>query len=233
MRYLRFLILNLSFLLFTFWGSLLFGQDSTGAFSFLALGDSYTIGEGVGKNVRWPVQLVGALREEGIAIEDPQIIAKTGWATGELQEAIAGNELYPPYGLVSLLIGVNDQYRGYDVDDYPKNFRSLLEEAISLAGDQPSRVVVLSIPDYGVTPFAKDKKPEKISRELKAYNAINRSISDSLGVHYVNITPISLEAGEETTLLAPDRLHPSGRMYRLWAEQVIQKILPHLKKQYR
>jgi len=230
MRYLRLLILNLSFLLFTFWGSLLFGQDNTRAFSFLALGDSYTIGESVAERERWPVQLVGVLREEGIDIKDPQIIAKTGWTTEELREAIAANELHPPYDLVSLLIGVNDQYRGYDIDNYPKNFRYLLEKAIDLAGDTPAKVVVLSIPDYSITPFAREKNPSKIARELENYNSINKSISDSLGVHYVDITPISRDAETDTTLLAPDGLHPSGKMYRLWAEQTLQKILPHLKE---
>ena len=204
-------------------------QDNV--YSFLALGDSYTIGESVAVDERWPVQLVRFLRAEGIDIKDPQIIAKTGWTTEELREAITGSELNPPYDLVSLLIGVNDQYRGYDIDHYPNNFRYLLEKALSLAGDDPDNVIVLSIPDYGVTPFAREKNPSKIARELEAYNAINKSISDSLGVHYVNITPISLEAANDSSLLAPDELHPSGKMYRLWTEKVVDQILPVLKQQ--
>lgn len=199
-------------------------------YSFLALGDSYTIGESVAESERWPVQLAEALREEGITVEEPQIIARTGWTTRELQEAIAGSELHPPYDLVSLLIGVNDQYRGYAIENYPQNFRILLEKAITMSGGNPQRVLVLSIPDYSVTPFAREKNPPRIARELKVYNTINKSISDSLGVHYVDIIPISRDADIDTTLLAPDKLHPSGKMYRLWSEQALQKILPHLKR---
>lgn len=228
MRSLRSLFVLSGLVLFTLYSSLVSAQDSDK--SFLALGDSYTIGESVPEPERWPVQLVEALREEGISMGDPKIIATTGWTTEELGEAIAESELRPPYDLVSLLIGVNDQYRGYDIDNYPKNFRYLLEKAIALAGDTPAKVVVLSIPDYSVTPFAREKNPSKIARELENYNSINKSISDSLGVYYVDITPISRDAESDTTLLAPDGLHPSGKMYRLWAEQTLQKILPHIKE---
>lgn len=231
MRSLHSLILSCSFLLFTAFGSVAHAQGSESTLSYLALGDSYTIGESVDETERWPVQLAETLKQEGIPIEEPRIIAQTGWTTEELKDAIAGSELNPPYDLVSLLIGVNDQYRGYDIDHYPKNFRYLLQKAISLAGEDPSKVVVLSIPDYGVTPFAKGKNTGKIARELDAYNAINKSISDSLGVHYVNITPISKGAANDGSLLAGDQLHPSGKMYRLWTEKVVQLLSPHLKQQ--
>jgi len=201
-------------------------QDTT--LSYLALGDSYTIGESVEVSERWPVQLVNELREHGLAVEDPKIIAKTGWTTDELKEAIADTNLNPPYDLVTLLIGVNDQYRGYDINNYPGKFLFLLNKSISLAGNNPNRVVVLSIPDYGVTPFASEKNPPKISREIKEYNSISKSISDSLGVSYVNITPISIKAENDSTLLAKDQLHPSAKMYGQWVEKALKVILPKL-----
>lgn len=195
------------------------------ALSYLALGDSYTIGESVDASERWPMQLAQALRESGVEINDPQIIAKTGWTTEELKKAISDADLNPPYDLVSLLIGVNDQYRGYDIQNYPGKFLYLLKKSISLAGDNPNHVLVLSIPDYGVTPFGQEKNPTKISMEINRYNAINKSISDSLGVHYVDITPISKEAINDSTLLAQDQLHPSGKMYGLWVEKAIPNII--------
>lgn len=204
------------------------GQDPDPTPSFLALGDSYTIGESVDEKRRWPVQLAEMLRKEGIAVAKPRIIARTGWTTNDLKDAIAREELDPPYDLVSLLIGVNDQYRGYEPDEYPKNFRYLLNKAISLAGDKPSRVFVLSIPDYGVTPFARDKNPSRIAREIETYNAINREISDSLGVTYIDITPISQKAVADPTLLASDNLHPSGKMYGRWVRKAVPQIIPML-----
>lgn len=203
-------------------------QDST--LSYLALGDSYTIGESVSTAERWPVQLAGELRQRGLTIKDPTIIAKTGWTTDELKNAIAEAELDPPYDLVTLLIGVNDQYRGYDINDYPDKFLYLLDRSISLAGNNPDKVVVLSIPDYGVTPFASEKNPPKISREIEAYNTISKKISDSLGVAYVDITPISRNAEQDSTLLAEDGLHPSGKMYSQWIEEALPLVLPILKQ---
>lgn len=219
------------YLLFIF---LLFGcqvlQAQESALTYLALGDSYTIGESVKVSERWPVQLAEALRNKGIDIKNPQIIAKTGWTTGELKSAIAEADLSPPYDLVTLLVGVNDQYRGYDINNYPKYFLYLLEKSITLAGNNPDRVVVLSIPDYGVTPFVGEKNPPKISREIEEYNAISKSISDSLGVSYVNITPISRKAKNDTTLLADDKLHPSGKMYAQWVEKALTVIMSKLRK---
>ena len=203
-------------------------QDST--LSYLALGDSYTIGESVSTAERWPVQLAEELRQQGLTIKDPTIIAKTGWTTDELKNAIAESELDPPYDLVTLLIGVNDQYRGYDINDYPDKFLYLLDRSISLAGNNPDKVVVLSIPDYGVTPFASEKNPPKISREIDAYNAISKKISDSLGVAYVDITPISRNAEQDSTLLAEDGLHPSGKMYSQWIEETLPLVLPIIKQ---
>jgi len=184
---------------------------------YLALGDSYTIGEGVAPAGRWPVQLARNLREAGIALDAPRILATTGWTTGELAAAMDAQRFEPPYDLVSLLIGVNDQYRGYPADDYRGAFRRLLVRAIDLAGGHPGHVLVLSIPDWGVTPFARheNREPARISSELDAYNAIARAEARRRGAHWVDITPISRQFPE---LLADDGLHPSAAQYARWAE---------------
>lgn len=205
-------------------------KSQSSALSYLALGDSYTIGESVDEDQRWPVQLVDTLRKSGIDISDPKIIAETGWTTSELRQAIIDADLNPPYHLVSLLIGVNDQYDGLDFDKYPNRFEYLLTRAIQLAGNRPEHVLVVSIPDYSVTPFGQSRNPQKISRELEEYNATNKSIADSLSVHYVNITPGSRKAADDKTLIADDGLHPSGKMYSEWVDQIVPVILSEIKK---
>ena len=196
---------------------------------YLALGDSYTIGEGVPADQRWPVQLAARLREAGLAVESPRIIARTGWTTDELQAALEAQDPRGPYDLVSLLIGVNNQYRGLDVETYRVEFRELLEQAIALAGGDPGRVVVLSIPDWGVTPFARgqsrgtsadpaDDFAHKIAHEIDRFNAANRQETEQAGARYVNVTGVSREAADDGALLAADGLHPSGEMYRAWVE---------------
>lgn len=202
--------------------------ENNQSLSYLALGDSYTIGESVPDNKRWPVQLAGILRNNGIAIDDPRIIAKTGWTTLDLTEAIDDNELNPPYDFVSLLIGVNDQYGGLNFEKYHDRFRYLLKKSIELADGQNDHVLVVSIPDYSVTPFGQARDPEKISRELKKYNATNKSIAENLDVHYVNITPVSQEAVNDESLIASDELHPSGKMYNQWVEKIAPIILPEI-----
>lgn len=196
---------------------------------FLALGDSYTIGESVLPEERWPVQLTALLRARALPLTDPEIIARTGWTTDELAEALARANPQPPYALVSLLIGVNNQYRGYSQETYRQEFVALLEQAIALAGGDPERVIVLSIPDWGVTPFGahdgRGRTPAQISAEIAAFNAINRAETLRLGAHYVDITPISLEAQTDLTLLADDQLHPSGKMYARWAEEALPVVL--------
>jgi lysophospholipase L1-like esterase len=185
----------------------------------LALGDSYTIGESVPVAERWPVQLAALLRKRGLRVAEPVIIAKTGWTTDELSAAMDAAILTPPYDLVTLLIGVNNQYRGRDVDNYRVEFRTLLDRAIDLAGDRPERVLVLSIPDWGITPFAREKQRDaaKVAAEIDAYNAVNREEAQRSGVAWVNITPMTREAATDTSLLAEDGLHPSGRDYARWA----------------
>lgn len=188
--------------------------------SYLALGDSYTIGEGVPAEGRWPMRLAAGLRAQGVSLADPTILATTGWTTDELRAAMDGASFAPPYGLVSLLIGVNNQYRGRAADEYRGEFRRLLERATALAGERADRVLVLSIPDWGVTPFAHDsgRDTTRIAAELDAYNQIAREESGHAGAAFVDIAPISRA---HPALLADDGLHPSAAQYRLWAEAAL------------
>lgn len=199
--------------------------SSTSELHYLALGDSYTIGQSVAEDLRWPVQLVARLREAGLSIADAVIIARTGWTTDELQAAIADQYEPRAYDLVSVLIGVNDQYRGYPIDDYRTHFKELLAFAISAAGGDPGRVIVLSIPDWGVTPFASGQDRASVAAQIDAFNAVNKEESDAAGVHYFDITPISRQAASDPTLIAGDGLHPSGEMYRLWVELIFPDVL--------
>ena len=188
--------------------------------NYLALGDSYTIGEGVAEESRWPMQLAQALRSEGIALEDPDIIATTGWTTDELDAAIDAAQPANDFALVSLLIGVNNQYRGRDVDEYRQQFAALLERAIGFAGGRGRRVLVLSLPDWGVTHFGRDSGRDlaAIARELDAYNAAARDICTARGVAFVDITPVSRDRGAAPGMLADDGLHPSVAMYSRWTQ---------------
>ncbi len=195
---------------------------------FLALGDSYTIGERVAPDQRWPVQLVGRLRDRGLDVDAPTIVATTGWTTAQLSAGIAAAELDDVYDLVSLQIGVNNQYQGRSQAEYRQAFGSLLARAIALAGDDPTRVIVLSIPDWGVTPFAAGRDRAAIRAEIDAFNAINRQAAQAAGVHYVDVTPISRQAADDDTLLAPDGLHPSGQMYAAWVDLVLPAALKAL-----
>jgi lysophospholipase L1-like esterase len=188
--------------------------------TYLALGDSYTIGESVPAEGRWPAQLAATLRGEGTPLAEPVILATTGWTTDELSAAMDEAGFVPPWDLVSLLIGVNNQYRGRAVDEYRGEFRRLLERAVALAGSHPGRVLVLSIPDWGVTPFARDsgRDSARIATELDAYNAAASAETLRLGARWVDITPVSRR---HPTLLADDGLHPSAAQYALWAEAAL------------
>jgi lysophospholipase L1-like esterase len=188
--------------------------------SFLALGDSYTIGEGVEEPARWPVQLAAALGERGTEIADPRIIARTGWTTGELLEAIEASGVTGPWDLVTLLAGVNDQYRGYGVDRYRESFSRLLDRALGFA-KLPARLLVLSIPDWGITPFAEGRDRQAIGREIDMFNRIAGSLASGSGAAFVDITPSTRLAATRSDLLVSDGLHPSGGSYRLWVEMVL------------
>ncbi len=198
------------------------------SFSYLALGDSYTIGQGVGEAERYPVQLRDSLQKSGIKADSLLIIARTGWTTDELTRGIDVTEINPPYDLVTLLIGVNNQYRGRPLENYRKEFVELLNRAIGFAGNDRGRVVVLSIPDWGVTPFANGRDRDKIAQEIDAFNNVNRQESEIAGVAWLDVTEISRLAADMPELLAPDGLHPSGIMYHMWVDKlypIVWKIL--------
>ncbi len=190
-----------------------------GSLRYLALGDSYTIGEGAVASERWPVQLAGLLRQRGIAVGEPQIIARTGWTVAELSAGIDDAAPRGPFDLVTLLIGVNDQYRGADPEAYRPAFARMLARAVVLAGGDARRVVVLSIPDWGVTPFARgsEHNPARISAGIDRFNAVNLQEALAAKVRFVDITPISRRASTDVSLLAADGLHYSGVMYKEWA----------------
>ena len=196
---------------------------------YLALGDSYTIGESVSVDQRFPNLLADALREQGLPLDSPLIIARTGWTTDELDAGI--NETNPQgmYDLVTLLIGVNNQYRGRDIEEYREQFRALLSRAIAFADGDADHVIVVSIPDWGVTPFAGDRDSARIGDEIDAFNAVNREEATKAGARYVNITPISRLAFDDRTLIARDGLHPSGKMYRMWVELLLPEALEILR----
>jgi lysophospholipase L1-like esterase len=196
--------------------------------TFLALGDSYTIGESVSPGLRWPVQLASALDRQGIPMDDPVIVARTGWTTDELALGIQQEDLEGPFHVVSLLIGVNNQYRGRTVEEYRTEFVDLLSQAIAFAGGDPERVLVLSIPDWGVTPFAEGRDRARIASEIDAFNDVNRSESERLAVRYLDVTGISREAATNPELVADDGLHPSGAMYARWAEAALPIVLDML-----
>jgi lysophospholipase L1-like esterase len=190
---------------------------------FLALGDSYTIGESVVEDDRWPVLLSKALNAKGRPVTKPTIIATTGWRTDNLKDAIDKAKLKNEYGLVTLLIGVNNQYQGKSVEEYAKEFEDLLVTAIRFAKEKKENVLVVSIPDYGFTPFGKPKQSE-ITKAIDSFNSVNKSITENAGVKYVNITDISRKGLEQPDLVADDGLHPSGKMYRLWVDRIMLSI---------
>ncbi|HEV8125531.1 MAG TPA: SGNH/GDSL hydrolase family protein [Gemmatimonadales bacterium] len=199
------------------------------AIRILCLGDSYTIGESVTVAERWPVQLAARLRARGLEVAEPTVIAQTGWTTDELDGAIDQVNPKGPFDIVTLLIGVNNQYRGRSAEEYRRQFRGLLNRAIDFAGGKASRVIVLSIPDWGVTPFAGDRDRAGIGRGIDEFNRINKEETRHAGARYVNITLISREAAGNPLLTADDGLHPSGEMYRRWVELVEPTTVEALK----
>ncbi len=201
----------------------------SGTIKYLALGDSYTIGEQVSFENRFPVQLVKKLGLEGIKVDMPVFIAKTGWTTDELLEAIELNRPDHDYDIVTLLIGVNNQYRGRSLEQYAIEFEALLNKSIYYANNKRDHVFVISIPDYGVTPFGQGKDMNTISREIDLFNAVNQRITQKYDVAYVPITSISRKAFDDTSLVAGDGLHPSGEMYALWVDALFPVIMDRLK----
>ncbi len=187
---------------------------------YLALGDSYTIGEGVPEASRWPVQLATRLRAAGHPIAEPQIIARTGWTTDELDAAITQTAPGAHCALVTLLIGVNNQYRGRPLEEYRTQFTALLERAVGFADGRAERVIVVSIPDWGVTAFAKDRDPAAIAQRIDAFNAAAKAIARQRGAHWVSVTEVSRSHGADARFLAEDGLHPSAAAYADWVAQL-------------
>jgi lysophospholipase L1-like esterase len=185
--------------------------------SYLALGDSYTIGQGVAETERFPYRTAQLLTTQGITMLSPTYIATTGWTTGNLLNAIATTKPPEGFDVVSLLIGVNNQFQGDDTGIYRQEFTRCLQEAIRLAGGKTARVFVLSIPDYGCTPYGRRFDSARVSAGVNRFNAINQQVVTQYGIEYINITPGSREAAIDPGLVAADGLHPSGREYDKWA----------------
>jgi lysophospholipase L1-like esterase len=190
----------------------------TNLHTWLALGDSYTIGESVVPSDRYPVQAVKLLGQAGIYFCEPEIIAKTGWTTSDLLKAINEKKIpVPAYDLVSLLIGANDQYQGRSPAEYRAQINTILQQSVQLAGDKPSHVIVLSIPDYSVTPYARNSDTFFISRQIDSFNAVGKKLATAYKVHYLDMTPESRKAADDPELVAGDGLHFSGKEYAVWA----------------
>ena len=198
--------------------------------NFLALGDSYTIGESVPIYESFPYQTVQLLRKKGMSVHAAEIIAKTGWTTDELMAGIEKTTFSQSYGIVSLLIGVNNQYREKDPSAYEQEFEKLLNKAIAFAGGNKQHVFVLSIPDWGATPFAASRDRVKIGKEIDLFNAINKKMTDAAGIAYISITEGSREATSNPLLVAKDGLHPSGMEYGRWAKKIADAILQQVRR---
>ncbi|HEX8328779.1 MAG TPA: SGNH/GDSL hydrolase family protein [Hymenobacter sp.] len=202
-------------------GSLPPRTPTTAAISYLALGDSYTIGEGVTNAERWPVQLAAMAQQRNVNVQEPDIIARTGWTTSELASAIASAQITRTYDLVSLLIGVNNQYRGESLAKYRTEFQQLLRTALARAANRPGRVIVLSIPDWGQSPFANGQDRARIGAEIDQFNAVARQECQAVGVSFIDITPITRGAAGDDAQFTRDRLHYSGEHMRRWADQAL------------
>jgi len=191
---------------------------------YLALGDSYTIGESVLESERWPIQLVNKLKDKNTDI-DVTILAKTGWTTDELLKAIKDSTLSESYDLVSVLIGVNNQYRGRSTENFREEFIALLNTALAFAGNNPAKVFVVSIPDWGVTPFALDRNKDQIAGEIDQFNQICKEECLKNYVLFIDITDISRNVYKDKMLVAEDGLHPSGKMYGQWVDRMVPQII--------
>lgn len=198
-------------------------------YTYLALGDSYTIGEQVPPAESFPYQTVQMLRDMKIDVTDPVVVATTGWTTDELAASIREHNINEQFSFVTLLIGVNNQYRGRSAENYREEFRQLLNQAIFFASGKPEHVFVLSIPDWGATPFAEGKDRGKIAREIDEYNATCRDVTVASKCHYIEITESTREHGIDAAYLVADNLHPSGKEYAIWADRLARKVAGILK----
>ena len=199
-------------------------------YSYLALGDSYTIGEQVSANENFPHQTVQLLAKQHLDVGEPVIIATTGWTTDELAASIREHNIHETFSFVSLLIGVNNQYRGRTVENYRQELEQLINQSIAFAGGVPERVFVLSIPDWGVTPFAEGRDRAKVAHEIDAYNAAKKEITLAHKCHYIEITESTRQNGQNPAYLVGDGLHPSGKEYAVWAQRLAAGVQQELKK---
>jgi len=197
--------------------------------TYLALGDSYTIGEAVPLQNNFPNQTVQLLRNKGLFFNAPEIIAKTGWTSGELIEAINKWSFLPRYDFVSLLIGVNNQYRGLSINEFRKELEQLIEKAIGITGNQPGRVALLSIPDYSITLFAEKLDKNKIASELAQYNMVNKELAFQYKLHYIDLQSTD-KVESDREFIAPDGLHPSEKLYSIWAKKLAEVIFLSAKR---
>lgn len=198
-------------------------------YTYLALGDSYTIGEQVSSDENFPHQTVAMLKKQGIEVSKPVIIATTGWTTDELAASIREHNITDTFSFVTLLIGVNNQYRGRDLENYKEEYTQLLDIAIRYASGHTQNVFVLSIPDWGVTPFAEGKDRAQIAKDIDAYNAAKKEITLAYNCHYIDITDSTRKNGTTAEYLAEDGLHPSGKEYKIWAERLAPEVAKVLK----
>lgn len=196
----------------------------TDELTYLALGDSYTIGESVHSSLRWPVQLSDTLRKRGIPINHPRIIARTGWTTADLLAAMDKRLEDETFDLVSVLIGVNNQYQGKSITQYEEELREIFNRAIQRSASGAEGVFAVSIPDYGATPFGADRA-EEVAKEIDEFNLVFRRVSEEFEIDFYNITPVSKRARTIENLTASDDLHPSGKMYSLWVEEIADKVI--------
>ena len=197
---------------------------ATDTLTYLALGDSYTVGRLVPAEDSFPYQLTAKLKSKGFNMASPTLIAQNGWRTDELIKGIAGSGVNKQFDVVTLLIGVNNQFQGFNGDTYRAEFAQLLTTAIAYARGNKAHVFVLSIPDWGVTPFAAIRSPAKIAAQIDLYNKINREESEKAGVNYIDITDITRDVGDDLAYLASDHLHPSAKLYRLWVNRVSKQV---------
>ncbi|WP_052599759.1 SGNH/GDSL hydrolase family protein [Aureispira sp. CCB-QB1] len=204
-------------------------QDKPAALSYLALGDSYTIGESITSNQRWPILLTEALQTKGYTFQTPDIIAQTGWRTDHLlnamQEQLSSSQ---QYDLVSILIGVNNQFQNTSIQKYEQDLKILFDQAISQCKTGRNGVFVLSIPDYGATPYGLPRA-KQIGKAIDEWNAVYQKIATMYQLPWFDITPISRTATKEKELIAKDGLHPSGKMYQLWVDAIVEKVIDCLK----
>ncbi|MFV8224703.1 SGNH/GDSL hydrolase family protein [Christiangramia aquimixticola] len=203
-------------------------EPGNAKYTFLALGDSYTIGESVVETKRWPVQLAEQLRVRGYKMAAPRIIAKTGWTTEDLLQGMDRNlDAQQDFDLVSILIGVNNQYQGKSINEYEAELRTIFRRAVNHSRTLEKGVFAVSIPDYGYTPFGASNQ-EKISAEIDEFNAVFRKVANEFNVPFYNITPISREAKNNPELIASDNLHPSALMYEKWVDMIINQVAEKL-----